>query len=62
MDFTLYRLFYVVFCIDFEFLYRIRHNVSGDRADVWLKMQAAYDAWHAEREVDTSDIPTIRAV
>jgi len=36
-------------------------KLFGDGADVWLKMQAAYDAWHAEREVDTSDIPTIRA-
>jgi hypothetical protein len=24
-------------------------------------MQGAYDAWHAEREVDVSGIPTIRA-
>jgi len=36
-------------------------KLFGDGADVWLKMQAAYDAWHAEREVDTSGIPTIRA-
>lgn len=33
----------------------------GDGAAVWLRMQAAYDAWHAEREVDVSNIPTIRA-
>ncbi|PRD51063.1 HigA family addiction module antitoxin [Phyllobacterium myrsinacearum] len=33
----------------------------GDGAAVWLRMQAAYDAWHAEREVDVSKIPTIRA-
>jgi hypothetical protein len=24
-------------------------------------MQAAYDAWHAERDVDVSGIPTIHA-
>lgn len=28
---------------------------------IWLRMQAAYDAWHVEREVDVSNIPTIRA-
>jgi antitoxin HigA-1 len=33
----------------------------GNGAEIWLRMQAAYDAWHAEREVDVSNIPTIRA-
>lgn len=33
----------------------------GDGAGVWLRMQAAYDAWHAERTVDVSRIPTIQA-
>jgi addiction module HigA family antidote len=33
----------------------------GDGAGVWVRMQAAYDAWHAAREVDTSKIPTIAA-
>ena len=33
----------------------------GDGAGVWLRMQAAYDAWNAEREVDVSKIPTFRA-
>ena len=28
-------------------------------AGVWLRMQAAYDVWHAEREVDTSGIETL---
>jgi addiction module HigA family antidote len=27
----------------------------------WIRMQGAYDAWHAAREVDVSGIPTIRA-
>ena len=36
-------------------------KLFGDGAGVWLRMQAAYDAWHAERDVDTSSIPTIRA-
>jgi addiction module HigA family antidote len=33
----------------------------GNGAEIWLRMQAAHDAWHAEREVDVSKIPTIRA-
>lgn len=34
-------------------------KLFGDGAAVWLRMQAAHDAWHAEREVDTSAIPTL---
>lgn len=26
---------------------------------VWLRTQAAYVAWHAEREIDVSDIPRL---
>ena len=33
----------------------------GGSAESWLRMQAAYDAWHAEREVDVSTIPTLEA-
>lgn len=33
----------------------------GDGAGVWLRMQAAYDAWHAERSVDVSKIPVLTA-
>ena len=33
----------------------------GDGAGVWLRMQAAYDAWHAERTVDVRKIPAINA-
>jgi addiction module HigA family antidote len=36
-------------------------KMFGDGAAVWLRMQAAYDAWHAEREVDVSGIPTLHA-
>ena len=36
-------------------------KLFGDGAGVWLRMQAAYDTWHAERHVDVSAIPTIRA-
>ncbi|WFU21923.1 HigA family addiction module antitoxin [Bradyrhizobium sp. CB1717] len=28
----------------------------GGSAESWLRMQAAYDAWHAAREVDVSHI------
>ncbi|MBT1155748.1 HigA family addiction module antidote protein [Aminobacter anthyllidis] len=36
-------------------------KMFGDGAAVWLRMQAAYDAWHVEREVDVSNIPTLHA-
>lgn len=36
-------------------------KLFGDGAGIWLRMQAAHDAWHAERKVDVSGIPTIRA-
>ena len=31
----------------------------GDGPDVWLRMQAAYDAWHALRTVDVSKVPRL---
>jgi antitoxin HigA-1 len=33
----------------------------GDGAGIWLRMQAAYDAWHAERSVDVRDVKKIKA-
>jgi addiction module HigA family antidote len=36
-------------------------KLFGNGAGAWLRMQAAYDTWHAERAVDLSVIPTIRA-
>jgi addiction module HigA family antidote len=36
-------------------------KMFGDGPAPWLRMQAAYDAWHAERETDTSGIPTLTA-
>ncbi|KMO32910.1 HigA family addiction module antitoxin [Methylobacterium aquaticum] len=33
----------------------------GNGPDVWLKMQAAHDLWHAARTVDVSAIPTMKA-
>lgn len=36
-------------------------KLFGEGAAPWLRMQAAHDIWHAEREIDLSGIPTIRA-
>jgi antitoxin HigA-1 len=36
-------------------------KLFGNGAGLWLRMQASYDAWHAEQEVDVSRIPTIAA-
>jgi addiction module HigA family antidote len=36
-------------------------KLCGDGAGVWVRMQAAYDTWHAERKEDVSKIPTLRA-
>jgi addiction module HigA family antidote len=36
-------------------------KLFGDGAGVWVRMQAAHDTWHAAREVDTSQIPTLAA-
>lgn len=37
-------------------------KLFGDGAGVWVRMQAAYDTWHAERNVDVSSIPTLDRV
>jgi len=29
---------------------------------LWIRMQGAYDAWHAARDVDVSAIPTLKVV
>ena len=34
---------------------------SGNAPLVWIRMQGAYDAWHAAREVDVSAVPTLVA-
>jgi addiction module HigA family antidote len=36
-------------------------KLFGDGAGIWVRMQGAYDAWQAERDIDVSSIPTIRA-
>lgn len=33
----------------------------GGSARLWLNMQTAHDLWHAERRIDVSDIPSMRA-
>jgi addiction module HigA family antidote len=35
-------------------------KLLGNGPGLWLRMQASYDAWHAAREVDVSEIKTIR--
>jgi addiction module HigA family antidote len=36
-------------------------KLFGDGAAGWVRMQGAYDTWHAERKEDVSKIPTLRA-
>ena len=36
-------------------------KLFGNGPRLWLNMQSAYDAWHAEREVDVSAIPTLES-
>jgi addiction module HigA family antidote len=36
-------------------------KLFGDGAGIWVRMQGAHDTWHAERDVDVSEVPTIRA-
>jgi addiction module HigA family antidote len=35
-------------------------KLFGDGAGVWVRMQAVYDIWNAERKEDVSKIPTLR--
>jgi addiction module HigA family antidote len=35
-------------------------KLFGDGGGVWVRMQAAYDTWNAERKEDVSKIPTLR--
>ena len=36
-------------------------KLVGNGPAIWLRMQASYDAWHADRDVDVSGIPTLTA-
>jgi len=33
----------------------------GNGAEIWLRMQTAYDAWHAARTVDVSKVRRLKA-
>ncbi len=35
-------------------------KLLGNGPNLWVNMQAAYDLWHAKREVDVSKIPTFK--
>lgn len=35
-------------------------KLLGNGPDIWLRMQAAHDAWHAARAVDLDRIPTLK--
>jgi addiction module HigA family antidote len=39
-------------------------KLFGDGADVWVRMQGAYDTWHAERDLadEIKKIPRLKAV
>lgn len=34
-------------------------KLLGNGPLFWIRMQGAYDAWRAEREVDVSDVPSL---
>ena len=34
----------------------------GGTAESWLRMQAAYDTWHAEREVDLNKVKVLELI
>jgi len=36
-------------------------KLCGNGPELWMRMQAAYDLWGAEREVDVSGIPTLKS-
>jgi addiction module HigA family antidote len=36
-------------------------KLFGNEPLFWIRMQGAYDAWHASQEVDVSGVPTLFA-
>ncbi|USZ49556.1 HigA family addiction module antitoxin [Halomonas sp. DN3] len=34
-------------------------KLFGNGPGLWLRLQASYDAWHAERDVDVSAVPSL---
>lgn len=37
-------------------------KLCGTGPDIWLQLQVSYDLWYAEKEIDTSKIPTLKEV
>lgn len=37
-------------------------KLCGNGPHLWLQMQANYDLWQAEREIDVTAIPTLEAI
>jgi len=37
-------------------------RLFGDGPEIWVRMQAAYDTWHAQQEVDVSHIRPLKEV
>ena len=37
-------------------------KLFGNGPQLWIRMQAAYDTWHAEQDIDVSGIPTLQPV
>jgi len=37
-------------------------RLFGDGPEIWVRMQAAYDTWHAQYEVDVSHIRPLKEV
>jgi addiction module HigA family antidote len=35
-------------------------KLFGNGPRLWINLQAAYDVWHAEREIDVKSIPTLQ--
>ncbi|RWJ04889.1 MAG: addiction module antidote protein, HigA family [Mesorhizobium sp.] len=35
-------------------------KLFGDGPGIWIRLQAAYDTWHAERDIDVSGIETLK--
>lgn len=35
-------------------------KLLGNGPNLWVRMQATYDTWHAMREIDVSKIPTLK--
>lgn len=37
-------------------------KLCGNGEQLWIRMQVAHDIWHANREVDISGLPALKAV